>query len=506
MDINISNETADRINTGLLVAGMFEKDMNEAIKGLDRHLKGAISSMISEGRFRGEWGETETIDTLGCMGAGRILLVGLGKKEEFTLEKLRKAAGISAKAARDSGIKKYATSLQNVLTKESVQDRCQAVAEATLMALYAFDKYKTDRSKIKTADSLSLVIEEGRDEARKGLERGIVYAEAANLARDVVNTPANIMTPQAFADEARKTSKECGLRITVMGKKELEKAGMNAIVAVSEGSDKEPQLAIMEYFPEAEEKVALVGKGITFDTGGVDLKPWDSMESMKSDKAGAAAVLGALKACAQLKPGTGVIGVMVLAENMVGEKAMKPGDIIKAYNGKTVEIMNTDAEGRLVLADAISYVEKNYKPSAIIDIGTLTGSCIIALGYHASGLISTDDKLAKRLAEAGEKSHERVWQLPFWEEYQEVYKSDNADVRNVAKEKYGPGAISGAVFIKQFVEKTPWAHLDIAGPAWLSSGRDYIPAGGTGWGVRLMAQLIEDWQAPDNGPRATSNP
>ncbi len=494
MDINISNETADMISTGLLVAGMFEKDTNEEIKGLDKHLKGAISSMISEGRFKGEWGETETTDTLGCIGAGRILLVGLGKKEEFTLEKMRKAAGISAKAARDGGIKKYATSLQNVQMKESVQDRCQAVAEATLMALYAFNKYKTDRSKIKTVDSLFLVMEGGQEEAKKGLERGIVYAEAANLARDVVNTPANIMTPQAFADEARKMSKECGLKITVIGKKELEKAGMNAIIAVSEGSDKEPQLVIMEYLPEAKEKVALVGKGVTFDTGGLDLKPWDSMENMKSDKAGAAAVLGAMKACAKLKPKTGVIGVIVLTENMVGENAMKPGDIIKMYNGKTVEIMNTDAEGRLVLADAISYAENNYKPSAIVDIGTLTGSCIIALGFHASGLVSTDDELAKRITEAGSKTYERVWQLPFWEEYHDVYKSDNADVRNVGKEKYGPGAISGAVFIKQFVGKTPWAHLDIAGPAWLNSGREYIPAGGTGWGVRIMAQLIEDWR------------
>lgn len=493
MKIEISKETFDKAKTELLVVGMFEKEMTDGLKKVDKLINGALSSMISREQFTGEWKQAELINTLGNMPAGRILAIGLGKKNEFSLEKLRKASGTAAKAARDEGIKKFATTLHSADMKASVQEKVQAVAEASLLALYDFDKYKTDKSKEKKVDSMSILADTKQSQdAEKGIGRGIIYADATNLARDIVNTPSNIMTPQAFADEAQKVAKEGNLKISVFGKKEMQKMGMNTIIAVSEGSDKEPQFIVMEY-GSGKECVAIVGKGITFDTGGIDVKPWDSMESMKSDKAGAAAVLGMMKAISRLKPKARVIGAMALTENMIGERAMKPGDIVKAYNGKTIEIMNTDAEGRLVLADAVSYVEKNYKPSAIIDLATLTGACIIAIGFHASGLICTDDKLAKKISDAGEKTYERVWQFPFWEEYHEVTKSDNADVRNIGKERYGPGTISGAAFIKQFVEKTPWAHLDIAGPAWINSGREYVPANATGWGVRIMTQMIEDW-------------
>jgi leucyl aminopeptidase len=495
MKISTITEVQDKIKTDILVTGMFEGEMSDDIRKIDKALGGAISSMMKKEQFKGEWKQYEILNTSGGMGAERVLLVGLGKKSEFSLEKLRKAAGASAKIVRDENIKKYVTLLQNIDMKGGMQERCQAVSEATLLALYDFDSYKTDRSKIKSVDSLQLVVDPKQiKEAERGIWRGTVYAEATNLARDVTNTPSNIMTPDAFAGEARKVAKEGRMKITVMGRKEMEKAGMNTILAVSQGSDKEPQFIVMEY-GTGKGCIALVGKGITFDTGGIDVKPWDSMETMKSDKAGAAAVLGTLKACSKLKPDIGVIGAMVVTENMIGERAMKPGDIVKAYNGKTIEIINTDAEGRLVLADAISYVEKNYRPSAIIDLATLTGACIIALGFHASGLICTDDKLARRIVDAGNKTYERVWQLPFWEEYHEVTKSDNADVRNTGKERYGPGAISGAAFIKQFVEKTSWAHLDVAGPTWISSAREYMPANATGWGVRIMTQMIEDWKS-----------
>ncbi|MBI2579340.1 MAG: leucyl aminopeptidase [Candidatus Aenigmarchaeota archaeon] len=494
MKVEISKETFDKTKTELLAVGLFEKEMSDDAKKLDKILKGALSSMMGKEQFTGEWKQAELVNTLGNMSAEKVLFVGLGKKNEFSLEKLRKAAGIAAKTCRDEGIKKFATTLQNAELKASAQEKVQAVVEASLLALYDFGRYKTDRSKEKKVDAMSILVDAKQSQdAERGVGRGIIYADATNFARDIVNTPSNIMTPQAFAEEAQKVAKEGGMKITIFGKKEMQKIGMGAIVMVSEGSDKEPQFIVMEY-GSGRECIAAVGKGITFDTGGIDVKPWDSMESMKSDKAGAAAVLGMMKACARLKPKVRLIGAMALTENMIGERAMKPGDIVKAYNGKTIEIMNTDAEGRLVLADAISYVEKNYRPSVIVDLATLTGACIIALGFHASGLICTDDKLAKRITDAGEKTFERVWQFPFWEEYHDVAKSDNADVRNVGKEKYGPGVISGAVFIKQFAEKTPWAHLDIAGPAWLNSGREYIPAGGTGWGVRLMVQLIEDWQ------------
>ncbi|MDI6721706.1 MAG: leucyl aminopeptidase, partial [Candidatus Aenigmarchaeota archaeon] len=494
MKIDAIKEEFDKIKTELLVIGTFEKELSEEAKKADKLLKGTLSAMIKKEQFTGEWKQFEILSTLGNMPAERVLIVGLGKKGEFDIEKLRKAAGMSAKIARDENAKKYTTVLQNTGLKATVQEKAQAVAEATILALYDFNHYKTDKSKIKTVESVSLAVDAIND-AKKGIERGIVYAEATVLARDIVNMPANIMTPEKFTEEAQKVAKEGGMKITVMGRKEMEKAGMNTILAVSLGSDKEPRFIVMEYNPgKTNSTLAIVGKGITFDTGGVDIKPWDSMETMKSDKAGASAVLGIMKTCARLKPSVRVIGAMAVTENMVGAGAMKPGDIVKAYNGKTIEIMNTDAEGRLVLADAISYVEKNYKPSAIIDLATLTGACVIAIGYHASGLICTDRKLAEKIIAAGNKVYEKVWEFPFWEEYQDVYKSDNADVRNVSKEKYGPGVINGAVFIKQFVEKTPWAHLDIAGPAWISSSREYVPASATGWGVRLITQLIEDWK------------
>ena len=495
MEIEITKDPYDKLKTDMLVVGMFEKDADEDVKKIDKILGGAISLAIEKNQFTGEWKQTYSLNTLGRMAPEKVLFIGLGKRDVFDTEKLRKASGISAKIARDGGIKKYASILQNSGTTGSLAEKTQAVVEATLLALYDFDRYKTDKSKTKSVDALFLPVNGPLDDAEIGAKRGIIYAESTNLARDIVNTPSNIMTPQAVTEEATKVANECGIKIIVFGKKEMEKHGMNTILAVSKGSDKEPQFIVMDY-GTGEECIAVVGKGVTFDTGGIDLKPWDSMETMKSDKAGAAAVIGLMRAVGKIKPNIRVIGAMAVTENMIGERAMKPGDIIEAYNGKTVEIMNTDAEGRLVLADAISYVEKNYKASAIIDLATLTGACIIALGYHASGLISTDESLAKRITDAGNKTFERVWQFPFWEEYQDVTKSDSADLRNIGKEKYGPGAISGAAFIKQFVEKTPWAHLDIAGPSWLNSAREYMPSGGTGWGVRIMTQLVEDWVKP----------
>jgi leucyl aminopeptidase len=275
---------------------------------------------------------------------------------------------------------------------------------------------------------------------------------------------------------------------------------MGCILGVARGSSEEPKLVIMEYLggtkgnPKGKKKIAVVGKGITFDSGGINLKPTGYIENMKDDKAGAAVVLGLMKILPKLGVKHHVIGVMPLTENMPGQSAQKPGDILTAYNKKTIEVVNTDAEGRLILADALSYVEKNYKPDAIIDLATLTGACIVALGYFAAGMLGTDEALIKKITLTGEKTGERVWELPFWDDYRELVKGDIADVNNSIKgAKYTPGTITGAAFISNFVEKTPWVHLDIAGPAWLESDSDYVPRGGTGYGVRLLSQLLVDW-------------
>jgi leucyl aminopeptidase len=306
------------------------------------------------------------------------------------------------------------------------------------------------------------------------------------------------MTPKDLEEIAKKIARQNKIKITILGKKEMQKKKMNAILGVSKGSSQEPKLIILEINPIAKEKIAIVGKGITFDSGGLDLKPAAYMLDMKSDMAGAATVLNVMDAIAKLKPKKGIIGVIAASENMTGQSAQKPGDIITSYNKKTIEIINTDAEGRLVLADAISYVKEQKKPSVIIDVATLTGASIIALGYTIAAMVGNDEILKEELKKASQKSGEKIWDLPLYDEHRESMKGDISDLRNLAKgNASAAGVITAAAFIENFVEKTPWAHIDIGGAGWMPEENDYYSKGGSGYGVRLLVEFLENWNCQE---------
>lgn len=485
-----------KFKTDSLVFGIFEDlKLDKNLEDIDKVLNNAIKEIIKNKEFKGEFKEIKIINTLGKIGAKTTIFVGLGKRNEFDIEKLRKASGTVAKFIMGENIKKFATTLHNIEIKEGISERAQAVAEGTLLGLYQFTKFKTEKEKIKQIESFVLISHKRDQRIIDGLKKGEMISEAVNYVRDLVNMPANLVTPEKMAEEAKKIANESRLKIKVFNKRDLEKLGMNVLLAVGKGSVQEPRLIILEYNSGAKESIALVGKGITFDSGGMDIKPDEYMRDMKNDKAAASAILGVMKILPKLKIPLHVIGVIPSAENMPSGSATKPGDIVTAYNKKTVEIGDTDAEGRLILADALAYAVKNYKPHAMIDLATLTGACIVALGYEASGILGNDRRLITKIKEAGEKTYERVWELPLWDDYKSILESNVADITNFSmSRRKEAGTIAGAIFLKEFIGKTSWAHIDIAGPAYLPSDREYMPKDATGIGVRLLVQLLSDWK------------
>ncbi len=497
ISIDIAGGKISETECDTVVIGVAEQEkLSGELKSLDDSLRGELSKAMKENRFSGEWKHVFSLSTLGNIKPKHVIFIGLGKEKELTAEKLRRASAVTSRSARAHKAKTIATNLQSRLADRT--ETSAAAIEGTLLGLYRFTKHKTvGKEKEHSVESLILIEPDKNKlaECKKGVERGIILAESINYVRDISNAPSGMMYPAKLADEADKLAKELGLKITVFDEKKLASNGMNAILAVGNGSEKKPRFVAIEYNPSAKEKLAIVGKGITFDSGGLDIKPREYMLDMKSDKAGAATVLGIMRAAAKLKLPVGIIGALAIAENMPSGSSYRPGDIITAYNKKTMEIIDTDAEGRVVLSDAVSYVEKNYKPAAIIDLATLTGACFVALGSEFAGLMGNDAKLMEKIKDASAKSAERVWELPLIDEYKEKVKSEVADVRNLGKGKQSEaGAITGAAFIGAFIESTPWVHLDIAGTAFLSDSKDYAPQGGTGWGVRLLVQLLSDWK------------
>jgi leucyl aminopeptidase len=492
MQVKVVDEKLDSFKTELIVVGLFSpaEKLPSELKAVDEKLNGAISHAIKGKEFEGEWQQFRLVSTLDKIPAKNILLLGLGKKEDANLEILRKAAGLSAKIARDfCGITEYATTLHTLDVKGSKDERAQAVSEGSVLGAYQYLKYKTvDKNKIKVISQVTLV----GDGVHDAVKKGTVLAECANLVRDLVNEPASNMKPADLAGEAKKLE-SLGVKVTVHDKKAIEKIGLTALLAVNRGSVNEPRFVIMEYNNGGKKKVAFVGKGITFDSGGLDIKPADGMVTMKEDMAGAATVIAAVKAAATLKLKVHVVGVFAATENMLGMDAYKPGDVVAAYNGKTIEIGNTDAEGRVILSDALSYTEKNVKPDVMVDLATLTGAVRIALGNVCAAVMSRDEQVVSHLIKSGNASGERLWQLPMWPEYNELVKSDIADVFNMSTIPRNAGTIVGAVFLSNFVEKTPWAHLDIAAMSWSDADTEYIRKGGTGFGVRLLIHALESW-------------
>jgi leucyl aminopeptidase len=419
----------------------------------------------------------------------RILLLGLGKKTEATHETMRRAYAAATKVCRQKKVKSVA-----VLTPEG--DFAQPILEGILLANYTFNHLKSDSLKDDPPVSLQKICLVGLDEKQvPKTRRTAKLIDAVNFARDLTNGNADDVTPEMLAKTAEDLAKEySSIKTTIFDKKRIEKEKMGLLLAVNRGSFREPRFIILEYRgdPDSSDVTALVGKGITYDTGGLNIKVAGAgMETMKDDMSGAAAVLGTFKAAAALRLKVNLIGAVPSTENSTGSYSYKPGDVYTSYSGKTVEIANTDAEGRLVLADAISYVQKHYKPTRLIDLATLTGGIVIALGEHTTGLFSNDDQLAERLTKAGDATFERVWRMPIFPEYREALNSSIADIRNSADRKASP--ITAAMFIRDFVDKKmAWAHLDIAGTAYLSSPRHYHSTLATGVGVRLLIEFLSD--------------
>lgn len=508
MNIDLSFNTPLTHHTPALVIGCCEDGGDELFSRCDAALDGLLQRLRDTGEFSAKAGSTRLIHTMGKLPAERLLLVGLGKKKGVDNGRLRQAAGTAVQALRPARVASFAVALHSYGDGAGALD---AVIDGALLGSYSFDQYKTkDREDRFTFETMTLILPEGQDidEARRTCARIETVHCGVTLARDLVSQPGNVATTGYLATAARQLAERHGLVCRVLEQEELERLGMNALVAVGKGSAEPPRLIVLEYHGSStkERPQALLGKGITFDSGGISIKPAAGMEEMKTDMAGAAAVLGTLEAAAGLKLPLNLVGIIPTAENMPDGRAYKPGDIVVSMSGLTIEITNTDAEGRLALCDALHFAKQEYKPTAMIDLATLTGACVVALGHEASGLMGNDRKLLEALKRSGDHCGERLWELPLWDEYGEAMKSDIADLRNAGTSRYG-GSITAGWFLKQFCGKVRWAHLDIAGTAWSDKSRPCSPKGATGVGVRLLIdylrgsaqharplQLPEDWE------------
>ena len=425
-----------------------------------------------------------------------VLVVGLGKQKKLSLEQVRQFAGTAAKALRSRGFKRMALPMISGQPIGSPEVAAQALAEGALLGLYRYDKLRQlpKHEKSRRIDAITLVVERAGDvaAATRAADKAEAVAEAVSLARDWINGPSNIVTPTFLANQARAIARQARCSCTVIPFARLRRLGFGGIVGVAQGSAHPAQFIVLDYRPaRAKKTFALCGKGITFDSGGISIKPAAKMEQMKYDMSGAAAVLATIKAAAALKLPARVVGIVAATENLPSGTAQKPGDVLKTLSGKTVEVINTDAEGRLVLADCLHYA-KRYKPDCVVDLATLTGACVVALGQEAIGLMTKDERLAARLNQAGKTTHERVWRLPLWDEYRPLLKSDIADIKNVTDTGQA-GTITAGKFLEEFAEGLPWAHLDIAGTAWADKDRPYVPKGAVAVGIRLLIELMEKW-------------
>jgi len=454
--------------------------------------------LLKSGEFTGRLGQVSILHVApgDRLSVKRVVLVGLGKRKEGSLEKVRQAMGTAAKAIRTLGAKSFSTPVNGLKDDareaSKARDVSQAMVEGALLGLYQFTAYRTENKKeVKALRRMTVVVPDERTlpGVRLGVKHGQIVGEATTFVRDLCNHPANVVTPTYIAREAQKIARERGVSCKILDRPQMERLRMGAILGVARGSHEPPKFITLEYrgAARAERPVALVGKTITFDSGGISLKPAENMEQMKADMTGGAAVLASIRAAARLRLPVNVVGIIPATENMPGGRAIKPGDILKSLSGKTIEVINTDAEGRLILADGLTYANR-YKPKVLVDIATLTGACVVALGNHAIGVLGNDESLIGELKIAGEQSGERAWQLPLWEEYYEQIKSDVADMKNTGGRP--GGTITAAAFLSKFAGDATWAHLDIASTDWSDKERAYIPKGATGVGARLLIQFL----------------
>lgn len=478
------------------IAGTGEQEVlfSSTATTVDGLLDGMLSGICADGEFKGNLGEIVTLHTMGRMAAKRVIVVGLGARKRVRVQTLRRASEIAARHAQKIGA--YQITLDLIWDNEEINiaQAMQAQIEGTILGTYTFRRYQQTGSNGngKGITQLKLLIDGiGVDEHELETEirHGQALAEATNFARDLVNEPPNVLTPRELANRASTMAKQCGLECEIFDRTKIEELHMGGILGVTRGSAEPPQFIILRYHGtdhSSDKGMALVGKGITFDTGGISIKPAEHMDEMKGDMAGAAAVLGAMQAIAVLRPAINVTGLIPTCENMPGSTAYHPGDILRILNGKTIEIVNTDAEGRLILADALSYAAQQGL-SPIIDLATLTGGIVVALGHTMTGLFSNDEQLTKDVLAAGETAGEKFWPMPLDEEYTEQIKSDIADIKQTGGRP--ASSVTAAKILENFVGDAQWAHLDIAGTSYVDSKRPYQEKGATGVGVRTLVEL-----------------
>jgi len=492
MKFSLKNGNIEKQPTECLVIGIFEGlDLTPTAKILDKLTRGQLSTLLKKDGFSGKLTEATLLNTLAPLACQRLYVVGCGKKSELNIRHFRNIVTQSIKAISKLPIKEATLALTELpIEKRDTAEKVKHMAEASADALYIFDTYKSKKEPAPTLHTLTIDVPENRKlaAAQKTLHQAICIHKGITFTKNLANTPSNICTPTYLAAQAKKLGEtHRAIKVKILSESDMKKLGMGAFLAVAKGSAQEGKLICLEYKGSRKKKspIALVGKGITFDTGGISLKPAEGMIGMKYDMCGAATVLGTFKAVAELKLPINLVGILAAAENMPSGTGDKPEDIVTTLSGQTVEILNTDAEGRLVLCDALTYCER-YKPETVIDIATLTGAVVIALGHHATGLLSNHEPLAKELIAAGQESFDRVWQMPLWEEYQDQLKSPFADMANVGGR--AAGTITAACFLSRFTKKFHWAHLDVAGTAAMmmhSSDR-----GATGRPVPLLMQYL----------------
>ena len=486
---------------------LFSPDTKPAglLKQIDGLLNGALTAAFQSKRFEGKLNQTFQQSVRGLMGADSILVVGLGKTKDVKEEQIRQASGTGAKVAEKSRYNKIAIFLDEKDAGKPAKSKkkqtgslvAAALVEGAQLGLYHFDQYKSQDeddppSRITEITILAASKTKVKD-YQKGVDQAEKLCEAVIATRDLMHHPGNTATPTFLAKAAQTMARKHKITCKILEKKDMEKLGMGSLLGVARGSHEPPKFVVLEYKGgKAKDKpVVVVGKGITFDTGGISLKPGGGMDEMKFDMSGGAVAIGTLQAAASLKLKVNVVGLVPLAENMPGGSAIKPGDILTASNGKTIEVLNTDAEGRLILADALVYAQR-YQPKVLIDLATLTGAVIMALGHQAAAAIGTDAKLIQKLSASGDATGERLWELPLYEEFEKATKSDIADLKNITSKGVGAGTITAAAFLKPFTGDYPWVHLDIAGTAWTSNEKPYVPKGGSAFGVRLLIDYLKN--------------
>lgn len=492
VSVKVSKTELGKIKDSSLIIGFFKENLklSRELKNFDDANGNILSSYIKDSQYKAEKGEIKSVYI--NKNIKNVVLVGLGEEKKYTAEILSAVVADASKRLRDNGSGSFSINLKSFTGGLNEENAVEKTALSILIGLYRFTEYKTkDRDNIKYIDGATIITD-----SSKNFDRQLGYASAVGMAvnktRDFVNTPPNIATPEYIADYARETARKAGLKCEVFDEKQIEKMGMGCFFAVGRGSVNKPKLVVIRYSGASGKPVAIVGKGVTFDSGGLNLKPYPYILNMKDDMAGAISAIHIAEACSKLKLPVNLVVVAPLCENMIDANSYRPDDVLTAYNKMTVEIKNTDAEGRLILADALAYAAE-IKPQCIIDLATLTGASMVVLGYVATPFLSTDEKLSHKIKEASKKSMEKVWELPLWPEYDESIKSDVADIKNISEEG-DAGVIIGAAFLKNFVGDTPWAHIDIGTTVWSKADKGVLTKGATGAIVRLMMEMLREWR------------